>query len=142
MKTIIVYFIFLSSLFAHSTTHNQALILEKIFNDITINKELKLWSDNKKLLNEIKEHHKFTIVEKLNDANIIILENKNSITKKCLSKYIFVLKYKLLTEIPRSFGALFWKKGRPNIVIIKPRAKAQSIKLSEELEPYIEEKVW
>jgi hypothetical protein len=52
------------------------------------------------------------------------------------------LDYYLLDKIPQSFGAFFWKKGRPNIVFIKPRLKQQSLELSSELKPYIEEQVW
>lgn len=44
--------------------------------------------------------------------------------------------------MPQSFGALFWKKGRPNIVIIAPRAKERAIEISQKLNEYVEEKIW
>jgi hypothetical protein len=47
-----------------------------------------------------------------------------------------------LKEIPKSFGSMFWKKGRPNIVLIESRIKEQKISISKELEIYIEERIW
>jgi hypothetical protein len=37
---------------------------------------------------------------------------------------------------------MFWKKGRPNIVIIEPRIKEQNISISKKLDIYKEEKIW
>lgn len=125
-----------------SNINHQAKILEKIISEISINNQMKIWSDDKNILSSLKENFNLKIVSKCDKATFVILKNKENLSKICISAYIFVLDYKLLSDIPKSFGALFWKKGRPNIVIIKPRIKSQNIKITQNLEPYLEKKVW
>lgn len=103
---------------------------------------MKVWSDNKSILKTLKENNNFKTTNNCKDASIVILQDQKKLTKECATRAIFVLNYELLSEIPQSFGALFWKKGRPNIVIIKSRIKAQSIQVSNDLKPYLEEKAW
>lgn len=144
MKLLLIYFLSALILFANETSpiHAKVLIIEKILSECSIKHEVKVYSDNKDILLEIKNHKHYKVVQNCEEASVIILENKNSLKKACADKHIFVLNYKLLSEVPQSFGALFWKKGRPNIVIIKPRIEKQSLKISENLEAYLEEKVW
>jgi len=141
MKIIILLLIAIMS-FASDTVHFQSKILEKIFTNISTSKELKIWSDDKKILNELKKDKILHTVDKMCDASLVIIKNKKNLSKECKPNFIFVLKYNLLNEIPKSFGAMFWKKGRPNIVIIEPRIDSQHITVSKDLEPYLEERVW
>ena len=144
MKFLLISFLSALILFASeaSPQHNKVLIVEKILNELLLKEEIKIWCDNKEILKEIKNHHNFKIENSCEDATIVILEDKNKLPKACSNKHIFVLKYQLLSDIPQSFGALFWKKGRPNIVILEPRIKAQHIIANSSLNPYLEEKVW
>jgi len=144
MKFLLTYFLSVLILFATelSPEHNKVVLIEKILGELSIKKEIKIWSDNKEILSEIKNHNNYKTVQNCENATIIILENRDKLIKVCSNKHIFVLNYQLLSDLPQSFGALFWKKGRPNIVIIEPRIKAQSIKAKESLDPYLEEKVW
>ena len=142
MKLILVL-IFLSSLsFASEINQHKIKILEKVITEISINKNTKVWTDNKAILDELKHRKKLEVTDNCQDATIIILENKRNLSKECNTRHIFALSYNLLSELPQSFGALFWKKGRPNIVILEPRIRAQSIKISKSLSPYLEEKIW
>ncbi|OHE19968.1 MAG: hypothetical protein A2525_12225 [Sulfurimonas sp. RIFOXYD12_FULL_36_11] len=143
MKIVAGILTLLFTLFGHEHTDSiKADILEKVFTNISINKEIIIWSDNENLILEFKAKANFATASKCGDAYLLILENKQNIDKECQEKAIFVMNYALLKEIPQSFGAIFWKKGRPNIVIIAPRAKARSIKISEKLDDYLEEKIW
>ncbi len=135
----------LSVILLSASDNSQALkiqILEKILTEVSIDKEIKIWSDNQNILDGFKNSSKFKTVDECTDANIIILDKQMTLSDDCKKKYIFVLRYNLLNDIKESFGALFWKKGRPNIVILQPRIKAQSIKVSKALSPYLEERVW
>ncbi len=131
------------SLAASDTSINlQVKILEKILNEISINKEKIIWSDNKTICQAMKKNKHIHTTPDHKQATIVILQDKNNLPKKCADCIIFVLDYELLSKVPKSFGAFFWKKGRPNIVIIKSRLKTLSIQASSDLDPYIEEKVW
>ncbi len=142
MKLLFLFFLSLLTLFASDINQHKIKILEKVITEISIKKEILVWSDNEVISTKLRERGKLKITTNCIDATVLILEKKENLTKRCKSKYIFVLNYKLLSEIPQSFGALFWKKGRPNIVILEPRIKAKSINISRALEPYLEERVW
>jgi hypothetical protein len=143
MKTVFFSLIFIVTLQAFDASNGlKQQILEKILTNISLNKELIIWSDNKELIEEFDKKDSFTTTADCKDATLLILENKKNLDKTCHEKAIFVLDYALLKEIPQSFGAIFWKKGRPNIVIIAPRAKQSSIIISEKLDDYLEEKIW
>jgi len=143
MKTAFFSLIFIVTLQAFDASNGlKQQILEKILTNISLNKELIIWSDNKELIEEFDKKDSFTTTADCKDATLLILENKKNLDKACHEKAIFVLDYALLKEIPQSFGAIFWKKGRPNIVIIAPRAKQSSIIISEKLDDYLEEKIW
>lgn len=120
----------------------KAQILEKIFTNISMNKDIVLWSDNKNLILEFKKSGNIVTTQNIESATLVILEHNTNISCNCQKKLVFVLEYNLLKELPDSFGALFWQKGRPNIVIIAPRIKSQNIAVSKELEAYLEEKIW
>ena len=139
-------FLFLSILSAlllsASSVDSQVKILEKIVLEISLNKQVAIWSDDKEILSKIKNHKKFTTTTNCEEATLVILKDKKYLSRVCTGTHIFVLNYKLLSDIPQSFGALFWKKGRPNIVILESRIKNQDIQISKNLEPYLEAKIW
>jgi len=141
MKHFILYILLNIVLLASDINPQKVKILEVILNEISIDSSKIIWSDNNTLLNDIKANNILHTVADCKSANIIILE-KNILPIECKNKYIFVLDYKLLSEIDTSFGALFWKKGRPNIIILEPRIDKQSIKIKDKLKPYLEERIW
>ena len=143
MKLIFTFIVFTFTLLASQSSDNIKIqILEKIITEIYIDKKIEVWSDNKNILAKLKEQNKLSTTNNCEEATVIILESHSELIDKCSTKYIFVLNYQLLSDIPQSFGALFWKKGRPNIVIVEPRIKSQSIAVSDDLKPYLEETVW
>ncbi len=125
-----------------SNVDSQVKILEKVVSEISLSKKITIWSDDKDILAKIKNHKKFTTTANCEEATFVILKDKKYLSRVCSDTHIFVLNYKLLSDIPKSFGALFWKKGRPNIVILESRIKKQDIRISKNLEPYLEDKIW
>lgn len=122
--------------------HHRATILEKVFSQISINQKVKIWCDESSLVFQLKNHSRLQVVDSCSDASVILLNDKENLSQNCEGKHVFALKYDILSNVPSSFGAFFWKKGRPNIVIIKPRLESQSIIISKSLEEYLEEEVW
>lgn len=144
MKTIILTLFLTISLFASDSKDAiRAQIIEKIISNISINEVITVWSDNKELIAAFKKSNHIITTDNCDKANIIVVEDaKNIRNKDCKSKPVFVLNYSLLKDVPESFGAFFWKKGRPNIVLIKPRTLSHGIIVAKELEAYVEEKIW
>jgi len=144
MKRLIIALLLVFPLFASDNKDvTRAQIIEKIISNISINEVITVWSDNKELVAEFRKSSNIITTDDCDKANIVVVEDaKNIEDEDCKNKPIFVLSYSLLKDLPESFGAFFWKKGRPNIVIIKPRTISQGITVHKELEAYIEEKIW
>jgi len=121
--------------------HPETKILHYIVENINNNTIHKIWSDNATIRRSFRELG-YSIVNDAEDADLIILKNAASLRKDHIKSKVFVLGYDLLNEIPQSFGAFFWKKGRPNIVFISSRIRKEHLKLSKELQEYEEERVW
>jgi hypothetical protein len=144
MKAVILTLLLTFSLFASDNKDaTRAQIIEKIISNISINEVITVWSDNKELIAEFRKSSNIITTDDCDKANLVVVEDAKSIEDKdCKNKPIFVLNYNLLKDLPESFGAFFWKKGRPNIVIIKPRTLSRGITVHKELEAYVEERVW
>ncbi len=142
MKILLILIFSSLLLIASSGSEYQVKIIEKIFNEMSINKDFKVWSDNQAIHSLLHTDKRISTVKRIEDANVLILQYAKQSTEISKHQLVFVLNYKLLSTIPKSFGALFWKKGRPNIVLIEPRIISQGIGISKDLEPYLEEKVW
>jgi len=144
LRTLFLTFLFsITLLFAGTGDENLKIkILKKIVSGIHNSDSMKLWSDDYHILKAFSDDDVYHVTMKCESADIIILKEKENLPSYCVHQHIFVLSYKLLNDIPKSFGAFFWKKGRPNIVFIEPRVKENSLELSIEMKPYVEEKVW
>ncbi len=142
MKFLIGFFLSVGLLFASGNNQLKIQILEKIILDIQQNERLKVWSDDKSLEEAFRSADRFDIVQTCESADLIILARKKYVPKGCETCPVFVLSYELLKDIPESFGALFWKKGRPNIVFIESRLKKFNITLSDALTSYVDDQVW
>ncbi len=77
----------------------------------------------------------------LKKATFILASTKLNSELKNVKKPIIGMKYFLLKN-ENVIGAIFWHKGRPNIVFIKDRLKKFGINPPKSLEKYIEDKVW
>jgi len=139
---ILILLLTFSSIASDSSLDLQVKILEKVLNEISINKKKIIWSDNKSICKAIEKNRLIQTTPECKYATILILQDKKNLPKECYECVLFVLDYELLSKMPNSFGAFFWKKGRPNIVILKSRLKSLFIKASSDLDPYLEEKAW
>jgi len=139
MRILLLVFIFTLSLFGDSLGL-EAKIISFIVDNISTNQEKIVFSDDTALLNKLSQTTKTT--QLCQNASIIIVKDKQHLKQECLKKKLFVLDYDCLEKLPTSFGAFFFKKGRVNIVFIEPRLEKENIKISNKLQPYLEERIW
>ncbi|MBE0513608.1 hypothetical protein [Sulfurimonas sp.] len=144
MRALILFLFLTIASFADHRVDIQAQILEKVFSNVSINETITIWTDDEELLLEFKKNGFLSVSDNPAVATLIVVAHKKNIQddEDCKNKPIFVLNYELLKDIPESFGAFFWKKGRPNIVIVEPRTELQNIRVSSELDAYKEERAW
>ncbi len=118
-------------------------ILEKISKDITDKNKINVYliDYNPRLL--IRYSTSFVLVKDCGKADIIIAKtNSKEDLKMCHNVPGIALNYSLLKENKIFIGALFWYKGRPNLVFIKSRLERFKIDLPESYSRYIEEQLW
>ena len=139
MKRLLLFLLFTLSLFANDQKA-QSKIIDTILNNISFQEQKLIYSDDKQLLETLGVNHSITYDS--NKANLLILQDSKNLPKNYKNKKIFVLNYKLLSKVPESFGAFFFKKGRANIIFLKPKLKQNNIEITNKLEPYLEDKIW
>jgi sugar-specific transcriptional regulator TrmB len=136
MRIIFVLAILIIDLFANSS-EIETKIYEKIISNFDKNSEIKVYSNDKNILNEIKKYSKKLVVSNKKDSKVYILStNIGNIPD---DKLVIVTNYELLKEIKNSLAAFYWKKGRPNILFIKDRIKKRNLFLNKEYDKYSEE---
>jgi len=143
IKYIFIGLIFFNSLLFGSSNKAislEAKIINSIINNLIFDKDILIYTDDNELYFELSKEN--SLVDDCKEATLIILKDRSNLPKKCLNKAIFVLDYNLLEKIDSSFGAFFFKKGRANIVFIKPRLEKNHIDLTSKLIPYMEDKIW
>ena len=77
------------------------------------------------------------IVRVIENSNLILLNSENY-NKKFKNKILFVSSYKNLIKYENAIGALYWKKGRPQIIFLKDRLKKYGLEIEPYLSKYIE----
>lgn len=149
-KLILIFFIPLHLLASNYTylideytkeTELEAKIVTKIAKDILMNKPVKLYIPQKKQLDQ-KIYSKSTLlVNSCKEANFIFVKYHDPVfcSDKKANQYLLTNNYKKLISDPSYFGAFFWSKSRPNIVLIKQRLIKNNIRLSSEYDQFIED---
>jgi len=144
MKKILITF-FLIIGFSFGYTINELKLEAKIFEKVSVyllsKKPVKVYI----LDNDLKLIVKYSpYLQKVDDpkkADMIITSKKLPTELIALNKIVIGTKYFLLKE-KYVTGAIFWHKGRPNIILLRDRLKAHKIKPPKALEKYVEDRIW
>ncbi len=121
----------------------EAKLIDSIAKALFKKEKLYVYTYGKEAEKVIK-YSKFLIKkDNIDEVDFILASNKINSNKnlKNTQKPIIGMKYFLLKD-ENVIGAIFWHKGRPNIVFIKKRLNKFNIKPPKTLEKYIEDKVW
>lgn len=78
-----------------------------------------------------------SLVESCEEADFVVLNDKPISDPVCKERPAFVTKYQLLDEYDNAVGALFWTKGRPQLLFVLSRLNTYSVTLPDNFNPYI-----
>ena len=106
-------------------------ILPVIFNKNILN----IYTD-KKTKDIIKQSDKFNLVIDCNSATIIIGKDLSYLPNSCLEKPIFSTSYRSYKNTKNSFGAFYWRKGRPQVKFKLEMIKKFELNLPKSLRKY------
>jgi len=133
-KFIILIFT-ITSLF--SNQNYELKLYEKILPAIFKKDHLKIYVDAQQK-NIIKNSDIFTIVSDCNDALFLIGKKFGYLDMKCLSKPLFSTSYKSFNNQENSFGAFYWRKGRPQIKFKKNVLLRYNLQLPDSLKRFVQ----
>ena len=116
-------------------------MIEKISQDLTGKSYVKIYDPA--LTPDMRSYmSKGSIVASCEHADIVIVNSINQVESKCMNKTVLVTRYNLLSQVEQAVGALYWQKGRPNLLFLKGRLGSRGIALGNDYSPYIEEKLY
>ncbi len=128
-KVLFFIFLFISILFSASS---ESKIISLIFNSLFKGKEILIYTNSKEKQKIITEAG-FIYTYSCKEASIAYISDYS---EECKNKPFFTDNYRSFKENPNAIGAFYWKKGRPNILFLKPRLKSFNLKLPNQLVKY------
>jgi len=121
-------------------------IYHQIFSSMLQKEKIKVYTKDKELLEIFRQSKKIIPVMNPEESDIIVVCNKYAYEqiyddvvarKNRKDLIIFATDYHLLKEYPYIVGALYWKKGRSQLLFLKPRLEQYHITLPDEYKPFI-----
>jgi len=146
LKKIVLFLTFLwGHLFAMDAKSTINVYYE-LFSSMTQKEKLSVYVMDKELKEIFSQSKHFVVSQDPSKADVVLLTDETSYitVKQALSKHkseaipiFFTTDYHLLEDHPEIIGALYWKKGRSQLLFIKPRLQVYHIDLPQEYDPFI-----
>ncbi len=132
-KLILIIVIFVNSINANDNYELQ--LYEKVLPTIFRSSSIKVFT-NDNVKNILKDSKKFIIVPKCQQADLLMISNKSDLLVNCKNKPIFAMSYRCFNLSNNSFGAFYWRKGRPQIKFRLKIIKKFNLYLPQSLKRY------
>lgn len=138
MKKLLLFFIFLA--FPLYAQQNYELKLyEKVLPALLHRRPLKVFVD-KDTNRLLKSSDKFILLDKCDESTLLLIGKEfSSLETQCENKPLFATSYLAYKEHKNSFGAFYWRKGRPQLKFKKALLKKFHIVLPDSLKRYLDD---
>lgn len=134
MKKWVLVFLFFNTIVSASTAYELKLY-EQILPLIFQNEPIEIYVDSKS--KEMLEGSKiFFIVDECIDADLLIGKDFHELSSFCNTKPIFTTSYQSFKNTKNSFGAFYWRKGRPQIKFNFSRIEGMNLNFPKPLHRY------
>ena len=142
MKKILIFLLISTWQLSAWDKESTVKLYHHLFHEMTKHETIKLYIENQEYATVFKEAEHFLLVDKAEDADIILITSKSEIERlkdKTLSKHtvLFTTRYRLLKSYDNIVGAFYWRKGRSQLVFIKERLENHQIKLPQNYTKFI-----
>ena len=130
----VVFILFLNLVLSADGAYELKLY-EKIIPLIFQSDHIRVYTD--KTSKEILMNSKiFEIVQECIDGDLLIGKDFQELTEHCNTKPIFSTSYQSFKNTQNSFGAFYWRKGRPQIKFNLNRIDMMQLNLPKSLQKY------
>jgi len=120
-------------------------VYHEIFMSVLHKEKVKVYTSAKELKEVFRTSPEIVLVNDPDLADIVVVDTDRSYQDVLKHMDIqqqnkipfFATHYQLLTAYDNVIGALYWKKGRSQLLFVKPRLERFGIILSSEYKPFI-----
>ena len=113
-------------------------LYEKILSSVFIKTPIRIYADQdtKEIL---KNSSKFIIMNNCSSAVVVLVgKNFDDISRECTNKPIFATNYRTYKSLKNSFGAFYWRKGRPQLRFRQKAIDRLHLSLPDSLQKYVQ----
>ena len=142
-KLLLILLLYYSHLYALDTK-STLNIYHEIFSSLVGEKNINVYTKDEELRHVFQYSKKIVLSDNIESATIIVVSAKAdliSLKKEFLENraktIIFTTNYRLLHESNNIVGAFYWKKGRSQLLFIKPRLDKYNIHLAPKYKPFV-----
>lgn len=133
----VVLFLFLSLALLQADVYTQKLY-ETLFGSLFHKSPVFVYAD-KQTRAALRSSRTIVVVEDCRQSDFLMGSDFENLPAPCHDKPLFATSYKAYKEYSNSFGAFYWRKGRPQIHFNRVNLKKFSIALPENLKKYADE---
>ena len=113
-------------------------LYEKVLTSIFHSQTIKVFVDSE-TRNILKDSNKFEIVDSCDKSVVVLVGKFFNLSNTCGDKPIFSTDYRGFKNTPNSFGAYYWRKGRPQLRFKQKTLDKYHLSLPVALEKYVYE---
>ena len=136
MKKLLIIILLLFNISLFADNDYELKFYEKVLPLIFNAKHLIVYSDSK--TKDILKHSKvFLLTDDCNKANLLIGKKFDNIPNSCDGIPIFSTCYSGYKNMQNSFGAFYWRKGRPQLKFKKDKFQELNLHIPHSLEKYV-----
>ena len=150
MKKLLVLIVILYGQLFAQEQESTLKIYHQIFSDLLHKKQINVYTGDRELL-QIFERSKYLSPVIKPEVSDIVIVNSRQMYEKAMGRIasektsqkpiIFATDYRLLKQYPDIVGALYWKKGRSQLLFLKPRLDKRGLHPPDAYTPYILEQI-
>lgn len=125
---------------ANSLDDVKSTLISKIAEALVKKKIVNIYTNDSTYEMLHKFPYRFNLVESCDEADMVLTPDVELPKNECrMSKALVLMThYRGYTQSKEAVGALFWQKGRPNLIFDKSRLQELSLVLSHAFSKYIE----
>lgn len=140
MKRLLVLLILPFALFADSLDQVKSTLISKIADALLKKKVVTIYTNDTSYQMLEKFPYRFKVVDSCEKADMVITPDVELPKAECKMSDALILMthYRGYTQSKEAVGALFWQKGRPNLIFDKSRLQELSLVLPHAFTKYIE----
>ena len=134
----IVLLLLLPFVLLGSNMQYELKIYSTLLDNFFVNKQtIKVWTDDAQKAKMLSALLDVQIVKNMDNADIFIVQKEKNIPN---DKLIFATNYLILKYYKKeAIGGFYWKKGRPNILLLRENLSKHHLRLSASFDDFIED---